>query len=364
VTIDGQFAKGGINPAGTSLQLQVTGRGGVPAGATAVVMNVTVVQPSGDGYVTVYPCGQAVPNASNLNYTSGQIVPNLVTVKVGDGGKVCLYSMTATHLIADVTALYPASTSLTTLSNPARLLDTRPSGTTFDGQFAKGGANPAGASLQLEVAGRGGIPGDASAVVLNVTATEPSGAGYVTVYPCGQPRPNASNLNYTSAQTVPNLVVAKIGDGGKVCLYSMTAAHLIADVAGYYPAIASLTLLAAPARVLDTRADGITIDGQFAKGGANPAGASLQLQVGGRAGAPATPGIVVLNVTVTEPTASGYVTVYPCGQPVPNASNLNYTAGQTVPNLVIAKPDATGKVCLYSITATHLVADLAAYQPG
>jgi hypothetical protein len=69
---------------------------------------------------------------------------------------------------------------------------------------------------------------------LNVTVTEPQGNAFVTVFPCGSPRPNASNVNYTTGLTIPNLVIAKVGDDGKVCLYSLAATHLIADVNAYY----------------------------------------------------------------------------------------------------------------------------------
>ena len=86
--------------------------------------------------------------------------------------------------------------------------------------------------LQLKVAGRAGIPANATSVVLNVTVTQPAGAGYVSAYPCGQPPPNASNLNYAANDTVPNAVVTKIGTNGTVCLYTFATAHLIVDAAG------------------------------------------------------------------------------------------------------------------------------------
>lgn len=82
--------------------------------------------------------------------------------------------------------------------------------------------------------GRAGVPADASAVVLNVTVTEPSASGFVTVYPCGGDRPNASNVNFVAGATVANAVTAKVGVGGKVCLYSYVATQLIVDISGYH----------------------------------------------------------------------------------------------------------------------------------
>ena len=78
-------------------------------------------------------------------------------------------------------------------------------------------------------------PNDASAVMLNVTVTEASGAGFLTVYPCRAPRPNASNLNYVAGDTIPNAVIAKLDADGKVCLYTLNTTHLIADINGYVP---------------------------------------------------------------------------------------------------------------------------------
>jgi hypothetical protein len=85
------------------------------------------------------------------------------------------------------------------------------------------------------VAGRADIPIEATAVAVNTTAVDPAGPGFVTVYPCGSPRPNASNLNFTAGQTIPNAVVAKVGTDGKVCLFTSGATHLVVDVDGYFP---------------------------------------------------------------------------------------------------------------------------------
>ena len=118
--------------------------------------------------------------------------------------------------------------------DPARLLDTRIDGSTIDGSFHTGVKVAAGGEVALQVTGRGGVPGNASAAVLNVTVTDPEAAGFVTVYPCGTPRPNASNLNYVTGSTVPNNVIVKVGAGGTVCLFSLQATNLIADINGAF----------------------------------------------------------------------------------------------------------------------------------
>ena len=121
--------------------------------------------------------------------------------------------------------------------DPARLLDTRSGATTIDGVFAGGGAPGQSSSVDLTVVGRGGVPASGvGAVVLNVTATEPTGSGFITAYPTGTQRPNASNLNFVAGQTTPNLVITKVGADGKVTLFnSAGSTHLIADVVGWFP---------------------------------------------------------------------------------------------------------------------------------
>ncbi len=120
---------------------------------------------------------------------------------------------------------------------PARLLESRVGErSTVDGVLWQIGQRAGGSTTELTVAGRGGVPGDASAVVLNVTVTGPVLPGFVTVFPCGSAPPNASNLNFGVGQTVPNAVIAKVGSGGKVCVFTSTSMDLIVDVNGYFPA--------------------------------------------------------------------------------------------------------------------------------
>ena len=141
--------------------------------------------------------------------------------------------MTVTNSVRPVEPPSLASSSSFVPLIPARLLETRAGETTADGLFAGDGLRAAGSITELQATGRGGVPVDAAAVVLNVTVTDARGAGYVTVWPCGSPRPTASNLNFTQGSTIPNAVVAKVGTGGKVCLYTQSPTHLLADVNGY-----------------------------------------------------------------------------------------------------------------------------------
>jgi trimeric autotransporter adhesin len=245
---------------------------------------------------------------------------------------------------------------------PARLADTRPTGQTVDTSFAAQGPRPAGSTLELPVAGRANIAGDAAAVALNITAVEPVDAGYATVFPCDAARPDASNVNFAGA-TIPNAVVTKLSASGKVCIFVSAATHLLVDVNGYFPAAGSLHSLN-PARLLDTRPRSSTIDGAQAAGGISPAGSVTTINVNGRATVPADAAAVALNVTVVDPQDAGFVTVYPCGGTPPDASNINFTAGRTIAGLAIAKVSASGSVCIFTSSATHLIADVGGYFPA
>jgi hypothetical protein len=359
-TIDGQFSNIGKLAATNELALTVAGRGGVPADAAAVAMNLTIVDPSAAGFLTAYPCGAAKPNTSNVNFVAGQTVANLSITKVGSGGKVCFVSDQPAHLIADVTAFSGNGAALTAIT-PARLLESR-AAPTVDGQQANIGKRNANDVVEVAVSGRAGVPSDASSVALNITVVDPDGAGFVTAYPCGAAKPNASTLNFRAGQTVANLTLTKIGAGGKVCITSDRAAHLIADVTAFSPAGSSLGTLS-PARLLDTRRSP-TVDGRYSFTGRMNANVVTYLPVIGRAGIASTATTAVLNLTITDPASAGFLTAYPCGSPKPNTSNVNFTPGQTVANLSVIKIGAAGKICLVSDQPTQLIVDITSFDTG
>ncbi|MFF4293262.1 hypothetical protein ACFY0N_06335 [Streptomyces vinaceus] len=343
-----------VGPGGV-VTLQVAGVKGIPTtGITAVVMNVTAVNPTEAGHVTVYPNGQAAPGVSNLNFTAGQIVPNLVTVPVLNGKVDLRNNSGSVDLIADITGYYTDQAGVGSALNsitPSRFLDTR------DGTGGKKQRVGPGGVVTLQVAGVKGIPTTGiTAVVMNVTAVNPTEAGHVSVYPNGQAAPGVSNLNFTAGQIVPNLVTVPVLNGKVDLRNNSGSVDLIADITGYYAATGSAFSAAGPVRLLDTR------DGTGGRAGAvGPAGL-VSLQVAGVAGVPAK-GVtaVVLNVTVTNPTEAGHLIVHPHGVARPNVSNLNYTPGQTVANLVVV-PVVDGRVVFFNNTGSvDVIADLNGY---
>ena len=361
--VDGQHA--GPLGAGQVTRLHITGVGGVPTtGAGAVVLNVTATEAPGPGYITTYPCGDVRPIASNVNYTRGVNVPNQVTVKIGMNGDVCFYAHTEVQIVADLSGYYADDFAAVPgyryhELDPARILDTR------DGTGLQGGRLPgplaAGEVLALQVEGAGGVPSDgARAVTMNVTTADPAAAGYLTVFPCDHPRPTVSNLNFDpSAPAVANLVTVRVPADGQVCFFANQAVDVVADVQGYFaPGPGSVFTAVSPVRVMDTR-DGTGVDGR--RRGPYGAGEVRRLNLGGTNDIPSDARAVLLNVTVTEATGRGYVTVCPCGLPRPLASNLNFVAGVDRANLVKVRMNADGDVCFFSQTTTQIVVDLNGY---
>jgi hypothetical protein len=243
---------------------------------------------------------------------------------------------------------------------PARLADTRANGQTIDSRFVAGGLRAARSTMELTVAGRGAIPPAATTVTLNVTTVGATSGGFVTVSPCGTDRPTAASLNLAPGQAAANLVLSRVGAGGKVCIYTSASTHLIVDAAGSFTDSTTLSSIT-PQRMLDRRSDGVTVDGQFVGGGALAADTELALTVSGRTGVPAGSKAAILNLAVVAPTGNGFVKAYPCGSAVPNAATINYVAGQTRASQTIVALDASGRVCLQSSSPTTLVGDVSGF---
>ena len=361
-TRDGTGGVGGATPSGGTVDVQVTGRGGIPAtDVAAVAMTVTATQPSTGGYLTMFPSGTARPLAANLNFAAGETVSNLVVVKVGPNGKIGMYNANgATHVVIDVAGWYSgtgtgnAGRLQTTV--PSRILDTR------DGTGGGVRLGP-GASLDLQVSGRGGVPASGvQAGVVNVIATGTTATGYLTVYPTGEARPLAANVTFVANSTVASRAMVKLGAGGKVTIFNGAGStDVIVDVSGWYSdasTAGTLGVLApvTPARILDTR--------NGTGGPSSPVSSSgtVEVQVAGRGGVPASGArAVVLNATVTQPAAGGYLTIFPTGTARPLASDLNFAGGETQANLVVVQLGTGGKVTLFAAAGTHVIFDVAGW---
>jgi hypothetical protein len=348
-TRDGTGGLVGRLGSGKTFDLTVAGgASGVPADATAVVLNVTGIGPATATDLRLYPTprsGTAQPLASNLNLSPGAVRANLVTVPVGEDGKVrLLNSGGAPHVLVDVQGWYgPSGSSVYEPTTPVRLLDTR------DGT---GGvpANPVGSGQGIDVTVTGGprsVPDTATAVVLTVTAVNATSSTDIRVYPTSADSsaapPQISNINVSPRQTVANLVTVKIGAGGRVRLWNAAGSvDVVADLAGWYDqdANGSLFHVLAPQRILDTRS-------QLPKRlGANQ---TRDVAVAGVAGVPATNATAVtVNLTGVDASQTTDVAVYPTPNDgsVPSTSNLNLLTHETAADLAIVATGLGGQIRL------------------
>jgi hypothetical protein len=209
--------------------------------------------------------------------------------------------------------------------------------------------------------GTGLAPAKARGVIVNLTATEARGPGFVTVWPAADDgtcdpaaRPDTSNVNVTGADPVANLVMVRLG-GGRVCVYGFSDVNVVLDLDGWFVDGTGTLKAQTPRRVLDTR------DGTGGPAGEVPAGGAAAVELGaGTSGA-------AVNITAVLPRAKGFLTVWPArddgtcaATDRPLASNLNYAAGQVLANLAVTAANASGRICVYSFAATHIVVDLSA----
>jgi uncharacterized protein (DUF1501 family) len=340
---------------GERVRVKVAGVGGVPAsGATAVVANVTAVGSTSPMYFTVYPGSTARPNTSNINGGPGRPVPNLVVMGIGADGHIEVFnSHGSSHCLVDVFGYFTASggNRFTPLT-PARLFDTR------KGTGIRAGKLGHQSPVDIQVAGRAGVPSSgATAVVLNLTATQPEAPGFLRMTPKGTAPAETSNVNFFAGDTVPNLVICKLGSGGKIVLDSAgPGVHALADVFGYFGSAGSRLRAMPPRRVLDTRKGIGAATGQIGPS------RSIVLEVAGRESVPTNATAVVMNVAATRVAGPSFVSVWPHGQDDPGTSNLNLAPGQTIANLVICRLGDEGAVAIANPRANcDVIADVLGY---
>ena len=346
-----------LAPIDAAVSAAISAKGVDPKKVQAVAINLTAIGTFGPGYLTAWPTGLDQPFVSSLNHdTGGAVVPNLVIVPLGTGGKISIYSMSGTDLAVDVQGVFERTDSSIAGRfvpiTPARAIDTRES-------------TPIGAGKSIDVDLTRQIPASASAVVLNIAATETAGPGFLTVWTAGvKGRPLASNLNYPAANyTVANNVITAVSNG-KVRIFSLARADVVVDVVGYMtgdtgePSSAGLYVPLPPQRLYDSRPREAPC--RTPKIGA---GRVFSLPVAGELRVPAS-GVsaVTMNLTMTNTLEAGFLEAFPSQTPRPNPySSVNaIRSGQTVGNHAVVAINAGG-IDLFSSKGTDFVADITGY---
>ncbi|MGW7441528.1 PKD domain-containing protein [Streptomyces sp. NPDC054849] len=311
------------------------------SGSMAVaVLNVTVTGATEDTHLSVWPSGQPRPVTSNVNIKAGGTSSNTVTVPIGADGKVSAQLNSGkAALIVDFVGYYqPNIGQRFSPVIPTRVVDTR----------TTGGALGGGQARTVKVAGVNGIPTDTTAVALNLTGTGATEQAHVIAYPDPAKRPTTSNLNVEPGKDKSNQAIVPIGPNGTITLFTNSGStHLVVDAVGYYGKDGkALFTPVMPKRLADTRTTGKVVPGATTTVSGLPANA-----IG-----------AALNVTATESTGPGFLTVHGFGTPRTDASSLNTLPGLTIPNHVMTSV-GDGKVSVFNSWggSNHVITDLLGY---
>ncbi len=328
------------------------------ADVVAVVANVTLDNAGGWGFATVYPTGEGRPDASSINTdTRGQTVANMVTARLGSGGRITIFTSAGADVIVDVQGVYVRSDE----SRAGRLVTVPP---TRVGDTRGSGPVPAGGTIVVDLT-PAGLPAATSAAVLNVAAVEARGWGFLTVWDGVGGPPGSSNVNYVGGSNIANQVIVPT-DGRRIEIFTYAETHVLVDVVGYMtgPSDAlstdGLFVPLSPARLLDSRRlEAPTWAAPIGGGGRVSAGAL------GAAGVPSS-GVAAVNTntTLTETTTTGFATVWgDGGLPIPSSLN-NVGANRTIANHVITDISDVGCVNLYSSGRADAIVDVTGYFVG
>ena len=282
--------------------------GALFADAKGVWLNMAAIRPAAQGFVAVTSAGQAQPATSSLNYAASEVSSNLGPVMLGANKGVDFFSAPGdTHLIADLMAtLTPDGDGMTSFG-PTRVLDTR----SFDGALQ--------ANQTREVDLR--LPPGSTGVATTLTVIRPEGAGFLSVWACGDPEPPTSNVNYAAQSVKASSVVSKITPDGKLCIKSSQQTHIALDISGHFSDDGPLSYQSLqPVRLMDTRLDTSIFQNRLG------ARQSIELPIQQLSNMPDAIWSVVTNITVVGADSNGFATVYPCGAGVPGTSSVNFNA--------------------------------------
>lgn len=283
---------------------------------------------------------RAVVSGRTAWYTVDGVNPGQISKLNIDGNPITW------HASAAPTLLYGAYNGLT----PFRITDTRAG----SGKLNAGKTLAPQGTLDIQVSGLGGVPAEGvSAVVLNITAPPATASGYLTVYPAGTTRPDASTVNTTTNKVVNNQTTVGLGTDGKVSIYNfLGATDVVVDIVGYYSENGGSFAPTAPKRVFDSRS-----------GSPLAANGTMDVQVTGVQGIPSNAAGVVADVTEVGATANSFLTLYPSGTTTPDTSSLNYSAGEILTKEVSVKLGANGALTVKNGPSgtTHFIIDVVGY---
>ena len=331
---------------------------GIPAGAKAYSLNVTVVPHGGLGYVSVVPAGAPLNlRISTMNSADGRIKANAAIVAAGTDGGISVRPSNTTDAVIDINGYFIESAGLAFYPlPPCRVLDTRNPQGSLGGPILRGGV-PRSFPVQSSACG---VPPTAAAYSLNATVVPSGGLGYLTLWPTGQPQPFVSTLNSHLGTVVANAAIVPAGNGGAISAFATNDTHLVIDINGYFAPPGDVKALRFTAittcRAADTRTLAIGLGFPFLPGGILrnfPLPFGCELPDNARA--------YSLNATVVPMGGLGYLSMWSTGEEQPYVSTLNAADGAITSNALIVPAGVEGMVSAFATNPTNLILDVNGY---
>jgi Subtilase family len=359
----------GPYPQYSIIDLPISASGVIPATATSVAVNITSTEAVSQFYVQALPTLAGTVGAfSTINVPGpGRTQPNFAVVPLGQGS-ISIFIPTGGNIIVDALGYFtPSDPAGATAGrfvpiNPRRALDTRP---TEAGPVPAGWVahRPAGEAVRVDVPPDIGAPTtDISALVVNVTATDSIGAGFLQALPTGNVSGQTSTVNYAAGETAATHAIVPLGAGGTISVFTSNSSHVVVDIMGY---VTGGTAAISPAGLFVPVTPGRYYDSRSAPHGIHGAGAIVPVPMTGLPLAvPTGASAISMNLTADQPAAPGYLTAYPADGSFPLASNLNFVAAATVANAALVKLSAAGTLNTFASVASHVIIDVNGYFTG
>jgi uncharacterized repeat protein (TIGR01451 family) len=327
---------------------------GIPVSAQAFSVNATVIPKGSLGFLTMFQCGQPLPQTSTLNSIDGRIKASAALVPAGAGRAVCAFASNDTDLVLDINGYFVSTNDASALAfypvTPCRLVDTRGATAPLGGPSLVGNAARSFPILSSSC----NVPSTAKAYSLNYTSVPKGNLGFLTTWPTGQTQPVVSTLNAPTGAVTANAAIVPTGTNGDISVFASNDSDLVIDIDGYFapPAAGGLSFFpVAPCRALDTRdpAGSSTFNGML---NVNVAASSCVVPPSAQA--------LVLNATVVPPGPLSFLTLWPQGTPQPLVSTLNAGDGSVTSNLAIV-PTSNGSVSAFVSQPSDLVLDISGF---
>ena len=352
---------GGQLAAGTQTSVQVANSAGVPVGASAAVVTLEAVAPTGPGYLQLLGPGATVGSSSNLNVYDGNVA-NTAIVPLDANGRVTVFNSVRTHIRITVTGYFapiaaPIRAGRYSPITPARLLDTRSAN-------GYSGARPvANQTVTVQITGRGGVPSSGvSSVIVNLAGVQSDGVGEMQVGASPLPAGSWRNLYLTRpGNTIANVVIVPLDAQGRLSIRTTVGSHMVVDVQGWFTAsTAAATTTGLYVPMVQTRA----LDTRYATGIATrtPVAGPVGLNVPGSGNMPDCPRAVVGNLAII-PSTPTYTQVGPhSGFSYGAFASINAdSANRAIANAFVVSTGAFSWLVLFAPQSTHMIADLSGW---